>query len=79
MSDENVWERTEVLRRFCAVGNEVQRHLGYAHAADCFCGGNPDSVLERGGAFRYSEDVLAFVENAVHEAVRARPTEQETR
>lgn len=31
-------KHTDVMQRFCILMGEAQEHLGWDHAADCFCG-----------------------------------------
>lgn len=62
--------REEVLRSFCETAALVGGHLQYREAFDCFC-------ITHEGYFQFSDDILAFVRDAVAEKIERKRIENE--
>lgn len=65
-------KRKEVLERLCKLQGEVAAHVGYDHAADCFCGqgGFWESPSYRESDYRNDGVALEFIEKAVRDALQ---------
>lgn len=58
-------EKQEVIERLCDLCADVGEHFEYYYAADCFCDDDDKD-------FRFEEEVLEFIENAVKEKISCR-------
>lgn len=56
-------DKLEVVDALCVLADKVCKHkFNYTVASDCFCqNGGPDEL------FRFDEEVLQFIKNAVDE------------
>lgn len=65
--------KQQVLERFCNLAKKtMEKHFRYAKAADCFCGDNPNGMVN----FQFDEEVMEFIEKAVDKALTANPPYQ---
>ena len=66
-----------IVQRLCELQAEVSKHIGYEHAADCFCGGGGYWKLHKKGdygpthveGYRNEGLSLEFIENATRAAL----------
>lgn len=65
--------REEVIERLCKLQAVTARHVGYVHAADCFCGNGGFWGTEGYDERSYRNDGVAldFIEAAVREKIKA--------
>lgn len=61
--------RDATIRRFCVLSETVMTSkFKCTESADCFCGDKPHNPEH----FRFSEDVMRFIESAVEEKLKSK-------
>ena len=65
-------KHTDVIQRFCKLMGEAQDHLGWDHAADCFCGHGGFWFVDGYNPhtdYRNDGESVEFIEAAVREKI----------
>jgi hypothetical protein len=62
--------RKDIIEAFCVLQRDAQEHIGFDHAADCFCSLRTKETLY---ADNYQNDgaALEFIQKAVAEKIKA--------
>ncbi len=70
--DDEKLTKDDVIRRLCSLTSKVMRErFNYKVPADCLCNDGPADPY----GFRFSDQVLKFVEDAVTRALQEQPSD----
>ncbi len=59
----------EVIKELCKIASEIGEHLKHAVPHDCFCINKSHDY-----SFRFDDDILEFIENAVKDKIKSEVT-----